>query len=173
MKTSDGNRPTGWFVWLINALAVVAGAGMCLLTLMICVDVFSRYFRLFAMPWSLEVAEYALYGITFLGAPWVLLSNAHISIDILVERLSTRARHKANLLAYGLGALICLILLVASSGAWWRSFTSGTMIQQTFIFPEWWLYVLPPPIFLIMLIIFLGWLRNPPHAAADAASDGI
>ena len=173
MAASERQRPTGWFERLINALAFVAGAGMCLLTLLICVDVFSRYFRLFAMPWSLEVAEYALYGITFLGAPWVLLGNGHISIDILIERLPTRSRHRANSFAHALGALVCLILLVASSGAWWRSYLSGTLVQRTFIFPEWWLYVLPPPIFLLMLCTFLRWLRTPPHPAADAASDGI
>lgn len=173
MTTSGTQRAGGWFEALIDGLAFIAGALMCALTVLICVDVVSRYFRLFSMPWSLEVAEYALYAITFLGAPWVLINQGHISIDIAVERLPPRAKARAALVANALGALVCAVLTLASTFAWWRSFNSGTIIQQTFIFPEWWLFVGPPPIFLIMTIVFVRWLRTPPGTAADVASDGI
>lgn len=173
MTTSDTDQPSGGFEALINALAFIAGALMCLLTLLICVDVASRYFRLFGMPWSLEVAEYALYAITFLGAPWVLLNQGHIAIDIAVERLRPKAKAWVAAVANALGALVCAILSFASAVAWWHSFTSGTLIQQTFTFPEWWMFVGPPPIFLIMMGIFIRWLRARPEFPADVASDGI
>lgn len=173
MTTSGTDRPGGWFEALINGLAFIAGTLMCLLTVLICVDVASRYFRLFAMPWSLETAEYALYAITFLGAPWVLLNNGHISIDIAVERLRPAAKARMAMISNALGALICAVLTYASTVAWWHSFTSGTQIEQTFTFPEWWLFVGPPPLFLIMACIFLRWLRTPPGVPADAASDDV
>ncbi|MEJ2625522.1 MAG: TRAP transporter small permease subunit [Pseudolabrys sp.] len=173
MPTSDADRPRGWFEALVNTLAFIAGALMCLLTLLVCADVASRYFGWFAMPWSLEMAEYALYAITFLGAPWVLLNQGHISIDIAVERLRPAARARMTTVANALGALICAVLTFASAVAWWHSFTSGTLIEQTFTFPEWWLFAGPPPIFLIMTCIFIRWLRTPPGLPADAASDGI
>jgi len=173
MATSGTDRPNGWFETLINALGFIAGATMCLLTLLICVDVASRYLRLFAMPWSLEVAEYALYAITFLGAPWVLFNQGHIAIDIAVENLRPRAKARVAAVANSIGALVCAILTFASTVAWWRSFTSGTVIQQTFTFPEWWMFVGPPPIFLIMTLIFIRWLRTPPRLLAETASDGI
>lgn len=173
MATSDTGRPGGGFEALINALGFVAGALMCLLTLLICVDVVSRYFRLFGMPWSLEVAEYTLYAITFLGAPWVLLNQGHISIDIAVEQLRPAAKARVTTLANTIGAIVCAILTLASAVAWWHSFTSGTLIHQTFTFPEWWLFVGPPPVFLIMTRIFLRWLRASPVSLADTASDGI
>jgi TRAP-type C4-dicarboxylate transport system permease small subunit len=173
MATSDTDRPRGWFETLVNALAFVAGALMCLLTLLICVDVFSRYFRLFGMPWSLEVAEYTLYAITFLGAPWVLLNQSHIAIDIAVEWLRPAAKARVTAIANTIGALVCAILTFASAVAWWHSFNSGTVIQQTFTFPEWWMFVGPPPIFLIMMCIFIRWLRTPPVLLTETASDGI
>jgi TRAP-type transport system small permease protein len=173
MATSGTDRPSGWFEALVNALAFVAGTLMCLLTVLICVDVASRYFGWFAMPWSLEVAEYALYAITFLGAPWVLINQGHISIDIAVEKLPPRPKTRMAMLANAVGALICAVLTFASTVAWWRSFASGTVIEQTFTFPEWWMFVGPPPIFLIMTVIFLRWLRDPPGLPADVASDGV
>jgi len=173
MTTSGTNRPGGWFEALINGLAFIAGALMCLLTVLICADVASRYFGWFAMPWSLEVSEYALYAITFLGAPWVLINQGHISIDIAIERLRPQAKARIAMISNALGALICAILTFASTVAWWHSFTSGTQIEQTFTFPEWWLFVGPPPVFLIMACIFIRWLRAPPGLPADATSDGI
>lgn len=177
MGPTEAGEPSharrGWFDALIDALAIVAGVGMCLLTLLVCCDVAARYFRLFAMPWSLDVAEYALFVITFLGAPWVLVRRGHISIDIAIERLSEDTRRKVAALANALGALTCGALLFFSVWTWWRSFSQGTTVHETFVFPEWWLFALPPPMFLIMMGIFLRWLRRAPDAPLTAPSQGL
>ena len=52
------------------------------LVLLICLDVTARSLRLFATPWTLDIAQYSLYLITFFGAPWVLREGGHISIDV-------------------------------------------------------------------------------------------
>ncbi len=162
-----------WFDTLIDALAVIAGAGLCGLTALICADVAARSFRLFAMPWSLDVAEYSLLVITFFGAPWVLVHGGHISIDIVTERLAPEPRRRVafvvNLLCVG----VCGALLWFSLGAWWRSFSEGTLVHETWIFPEWWLFTVPPPIFLILMGIFLRRLRHPPTVAGATGLDGI
>lgn len=161
-----------WFDTLIDALAVVAGAGMCGLTVLICADVAARTFRLFAMPWSLDVAEYSLLVITFLGAPWVLVHGGHISIDIVTSQLAPAPRRRVALGVHALCAGVCGALLWFSLATCWRSFSQGTQVHETWIFPEWWLFAVPPPIFLILMGIFLRWLRDP-GAAEAAASEGI
>jgi TRAP-type C4-dicarboxylate transport system permease small subunit len=70
---------------LVDALAVVAGALLCALVLLISVDVAARSFKLFATPWTLDIAQYMLYAITFLGAPWVLREDGHIAIEVFIE----------------------------------------------------------------------------------------
>lgn len=165
-QTSVGGR--GWFDRLIDALAFIAGLTLCALTVLICVDVFARYFRLFAMPWSLDIAEFALLLVTFFGAPWVLRDNGHIAIDILVDRLSGPARHRVTLLSHGVGAAVCGVLLVFSTRAWWSSFSQGTTVHETFVYPEWVLFIIPPPVFLMMIVIFIRWLIRP--ATRDAGS---
>jgi len=161
-----------WFDMLIDALAVVSGIGMCALTLLICADVAARTFRLFAMPWSLDVAEYMLLIITFFGAPWVLVHGGHISIDIVTDRLAPERRQRVALFVNFLCTVVCGALLWFSIGAWWRSFSESTLVHETWVFPEWWLFTVPPPIFLILMGIFLRWIRHPQDDSAST-SDGI
>ena len=77
-----------WFDKLVNLLGLVAGILLVALTVLVCCDVMARYFRLFSMPWSLDFAQYGLFVITFFGAPWVLVNHGHITIDLVVDRLS-------------------------------------------------------------------------------------
>jgi TRAP-type C4-dicarboxylate transport system permease small subunit len=72
---------------LIDALAIVSAALLVLIMLLIVSDVCGRTLRLFSIPWGLEATEYMLYGLTFLGAPWLLREHGHIAVEILVERL--------------------------------------------------------------------------------------
>ncbi len=126
-----------------------------------CLDVAARTFRLFATPWSLDLSEYALYAITFLGAPWVLRENGHIAIELVVERLPPRGRAAARIASDALGAAVCAVLFYYACRAFWRSYSSGNLVYETFVFPEWYLYVLAPVIFLILLLQFLVRLCGP------------
>jgi len=152
---------------LVDALGLVAGALLCGLVLVVCLDVFARTFRLFPTPWSLDVSEYMLYAITFLGAPWVLREEGHIAIEIFVERLGPRARRLAQHASDALGAAVCAVLLYYASRALWRSYAAKNLVYETFVFPEWYLYVIAPPVFLILLLLFLrrllGAVRETPR----------
>ena len=140
---------------LIDALAIVAGALLCALVAVILVDVVARYLRWFSLAWGLEASEYMLYAITFLGAPWVLRERGHIAIELVVERLSGRARRVAARAVHVLGALVCSVLFVFACVVLWRSYQSGTMVHKSFVFPEWLVYAGMPPVFLLLVIIYL------------------
>ena len=175
MASSSSVTRDGWFDRLIDILAIISGVILCALTLLICLDVVARYFLLFTMPWSLDMAEWALLLVTFLGAPWVLVEGGHIAIDILVERLSDRAKRRMTLLSYAVGAVVCTVLLVFSIRAGWNSFSQGTTVHETFVYPEWILFTIPPPVFLMMIVIFVRWLLHPPEhvPGGDAAADAF
>ena len=174
MTTLPQQPSTGWFDRLIYGFAIIAGIGMCALTILVCFDVAVRNFHLFAMPWSLEVAEYSLLAITFFGAPWVLLTGGHISIDIVVDRLQPQPRRRMRAASYTVGALVCALLVIASTIAMWNSYSDGTMVVETLEFPEWYLFAIPPPIFLMLFALFVRWIRTPPEAAeAVSSSDGF
>jgi TRAP-type C4-dicarboxylate transport system permease small subunit len=140
---------------LIDALALIAGAMLCALVVLILIDVAARYLRWFSLAWGLEASEYMLYAITFLGAPWVLRERGHIAIDLVVERLPARPRALAQHAASALGAGVCAVLLFYSCRVLWRSYASGTMVHKSFVFPEWLVFAGMPAIFLILLLVYL------------------
>lgn len=160
--------------WLVDALALVAGALLCALMVLTCVDVAARTFKLFAMPWTLDVAEYMLYAITFLGAPWVLREEGHIAIEIFVERLAPRARTAVRRASDALGAVICAVLLYYACRALWRSYAANNLVYETFVFPEWYLYSIAPPVFLLLLLLLARrTLRPAPPWPREAPKEGV
>ena len=154
-----GRRPA--LDLLIDALALAAAALLCALVVLILVDVVARYLRWFSLAWGLEASEYMLYAITFLGAPWVLRERGHIAIELVVEQLPERARGGARLVADALGAAVCAALLVFACRVLWRSYQAGTMVHKSFVFPEWLVYVGMPPVFLLLLVLYLRSLARP------------
>ena len=150
---------------LIDALAFVAGALLCVLVGLILVDVAARYLRWFSLAWGLEASEYMLYAITFLGAPWVLREEGHIAIELFVERLAPGPRRVVRRIADLLGASVCLVLFFFACRVAWRSYASGTLVHKSFIFPEWWVYAGMPPVLLMLLGVYLRWLARPPQHA--------
>lgn len=150
-----------WLDLLIDALAVLAAAQLCALVVLVVVDVAARYLRVFSLPWSLEAAEYMLYAITFLGAPWVLREEGHIAIELVVERLAPGPRRAMRRVADALGAAVCLLLVGFSLAVTVRSYQSGVVVQKSFVFPEWWVYAGMPAVLLVLLCIYLRWLLRP------------
>ena len=154
---------------LIDALAVIAGVILCALTLLICLDAVGRTIVRFSngaewgytIPWALDVAEYALYITTFFGAPWVLREGGHISIDLVLERLTPAFRHRFLVAADVIGALVCIILFYYSCDVWWTSFREQVLIHETFIFPEWTLLSIAPVSFFVMATIMLRRAHRP------------
>ena len=146
---------------LCRALAAVAGALLVFLALLVCVDIASRQTDWFSMPWSLEVAEYLLYLITFLAAPWVLVSGGHITVDLVVARLGPSARRRADRSANAIGAIASIVLFWFACRVWWRAFSDGTRVYETFVFPEWWLFSAAPPVFALLIAIFVRGVVQP------------
>jgi TRAP-type C4-dicarboxylate transport system permease small subunit len=157
-------RSRSWFDVLIDALAIVAGALIVLLTALVVVDVAARSLRVFTLPWSLEATEYMLYAVTFLGAPWVLRERGHIAIELVVERLPARGRALVGRLAECAGAAVCAVLFTYACRVAWQSYASGIMVQKSFTFPEWVAYAGIPPVMLVLFGIYLRWIfgKRPP-----------
>ena len=88
-------------------MAIVAAGLILAMSGWITYDVLTRYFLDFASPWAFDLSEYALVWITFLGAPWVLLQDRHVRIELLVDVLP-RATQRALGIAVSIIAILRL-----------------------------------------------------------------
>lgn len=152
--------PSTWLDRVVDALALLVGVVLCALTLLIAADVVIRKLGYFSMPWTLDIAEYTLYVVTFLGAPWVLRDGGHIAIDLWVQRLSAAKQRRAAQGSNLLCAVVCSVLFYYACKVWWVSFDEGIQVYETFVFSEWYLLSVAPPTFLLLLCLFLrSWHR--------------
>ena len=73
-----------------------------------------------------------------------------------------------------IGAVVCLVLLYLFARLVHRSWSQGTMVYETLVFPEWILFCIAPVTFLLLLAVFARTLcRGPAAARRGVETDGI
>ena len=156
-----GLSPRLIYTGFLNLCGLLAGAIIALIAVMVSLDVVLRNLAIGNFPWLIEVTEYALFGITFLAAPWVLHLGAHVRVDILIEALPRKANIVLECLMDIFGFLLSLVLIyygiVATLDAW----SLGSLIFKELIVPEWQLlWVIPFSGLLLALEFMLRILRT-------------
>ncbi|MCW5770494.1 MAG: TRAP transporter small permease [Rhodospirillaceae bacterium] len=126
----------------------------------------------FTLPWTTEVSEYALYGMTFLGAPWVLREGGHIFIDIVLQRLGPGTRAIVTRITALIGVAICAVLLGYGIVVLTQAVREGTQIVQALTVREWWILAPVPVSALLLMLVFLRWLFRP-ASRPEAAPEGL
>ena len=162
---------------LVRALARigVALAAASLLGSMVLIgySVVMRYFAGRPSPWADELAGYLLVGSVMLAAADALLGEEHISVDILVERLSARGRHVTMLI--GLVAVAASAALLVVEGADMVAFSRmvGLKSNGYLEVPMWMPQVLVPLGAVLMglaaLVAFVAAWRAGPRATVPTS----
>ena len=94
---------------------ILAGAAMMVLGLIIfsvCLEIIMRYFFNRPLSWVVELTEYGLLYITFLGAAWLLRTGGHVRVDIIVNFMSERWRKRCAVFSSAVGLVVSLVLTV-------------------------------------------------------------
>lgn len=136
---------------------VVAAILFAAMALLVCADVLLRNMGVMSIPWSVEVTEYMLMVSAFLAAPWLVYTNDHIRVDILLRGLGDATRR-----AFGIfGDLVCLvislILAVESVFSMVDSAQQGGMIFKVLVFPDWWLAI---PMVICFILLSVEFIRR-------------
>ncbi|MEA1946096.1 MAG: TRAP transporter small permease [Thermodesulfobacteriota bacterium] len=95
---------------LMEGFAWLAGLLMMFSLITVCIDVVMRYFFNRPTGWVLQFSEYILLYIPFLAAAFVLREESHIRIDIVLNRLTGKARSLINMVTSLLSCLVLAIL---------------------------------------------------------------
>ena len=101
------------FDWFIDALAYVSGAILLFIMLAVTTDVSSR--KIFGAPiqWVDDTSGYLMLFIGFLGAAWLLKKEGHVSVDVVVQRLSPRTQALLHAIISVIVAAMCLVMTYA------------------------------------------------------------
>lgn len=120
-------------------------------------EVVTRYFLNRPAAWSLEIIEYGLLYLTFLGAAWLLKDEEHIRMDIVIERLKPAVQAWLNILTSAMAAICCLIVTVYGVTACWGFYEKG-QFYHAYLEPPKWIIVGIVPIGTFLL--FIQFLRR-------------
>ena len=130
----------------IGLLALLGAIILVFTMLFVNYEVVARYWLNRPTPWMLEIVEYALLYLAFLGAAWVLKEEGHIKMDLVLNRLSPRVRVRLNIITSIIGAIICLVISWYGALSTWEHFQLGYIIAS----------LLDPPKAPILAIIPIG-----------------
>jgi TRAP-type transport system small permease protein len=164
---------------LVRALSVLAVAVVAAMMLGISAEVILRIFSFPSITGMIELTEYGLFISTFFAAPYLLRTNEHIRVDILMSRVDPALARQVE---YGVFLVIILISIVTGTVGAKIMITSareGTLVFKDLIFPQWWLDWIIPLTSLAMalqaleLLIALSQSQHPVSHDASEHVPGI
>ena len=136
------------FEKIIDAMAFLAGIMLVALVLIVCIEIGARYFFHRPQVWTVEVCEYLLFSIAFLGAPWLLKVGGHVNVDIFTTQFSQRKQQYLALFSTAVGAVVSLIICLTAVKVAYHSFLDGVLLTKTMSIPQ----------YPFILLIALGYL---------------
>jgi TRAP-type C4-dicarboxylate transport system permease small subunit len=120
----------------IGTMAFLCGIILVFLMLSVCYDVIMRYVFNRPTSWVIEIAEYLLVYMTFLGAAWVLKQEGHVRVDALTMMLSHKAQAATGIISSVIGILVCLIIVWFGSIETWDTLERGVRNPSMLEFPK-------------------------------------
>ena len=124
------------FDTIMNISAVFAGVLVVLIMLCVCMDVIMRYFFNNPLLWVVEMGEYAMLYITFIGAAWLLKIDGHVTIDILTMRMSGKKRNIFGMITSIIGVFISGFFVYYGALVTWDHFARGVYNPSLLQFPK-------------------------------------
>jgi TRAP-type C4-dicarboxylate transport system permease small subunit len=125
-------------------LAGVAALLVLSMSLWVTYDVLARQLFSISSPWSFDLSEYALVWVTFLAAPWVLLQDRHVRIEILVDILSIKTQRILGILVCFIAFLSCVVLAWRTGIAAYEYFDRNVMMPRIWRIPRIYPYCIVP-----------------------------
>jgi TRAP-type C4-dicarboxylate transport system permease small subunit len=128
---------------LSNACAVLASVMLAVATAIVCWMVFYRAMGN-ATYWELESAVYLMVAAVFLGSPYCLKTNGHVSVDLLQHYLPRKAEDALKIGIGIVGLLVCGYLTYVGADLTLRSFHENETTGSLWNPPRWPLYLTMP-----------------------------
>jgi TRAP-type C4-dicarboxylate transport system permease small subunit len=157
---------------LTHAGFVLAAVLVAAIAASFCYEVVVRYFFNAPTSWTYDLGSYLLCAVIFLSMPELTRRRAHVSINLIPERLPP---HPALVLRIGIGLLATVACLAATwitGNETWRQYMQGVSTISSFSIPKWWVSILIPYGMLSSAVYFLRQLGQPPSGDVPISGAG-
>jgi tripartite ATP-independent transporter DctM subunit len=153
----------------ISAFAgAIASVALAAMTVIVCYEVIARYVFNAPTTWVTEISTYLFVAVVFLGLAEAQRANAHIQVEILVDRLGPEQRAFVELVGLWLGVLFVVIAAWHSARFTFLEYVHDARDWGLLGTPQW----LPQVSLTIGYVLFVAALLRdifrlrPPAAAA-------
>jgi TRAP-type C4-dicarboxylate transport system permease small subunit len=141
---------------LVGGFGLLAGLVIGLMALAISAEVVMRALGLPPFGWTLELAEYGLLVVGFLGAPWVLRTSDHIRVDVVLRSVGPATRGRLLMAGNAVACLTCAVLTVYAFQAAHEAFARGSLIFKNLVIPQWPILAILPLGMALLALEFLS-----------------
>jgi C4-dicarboxylate transporter, DctQ subunit len=131
---------------ILSTQAVIAALILAVIMLGICAEVLSRTLG-GSIYWMMEVVEYSMLYLTLLGAAWVLKSEGHVTMDIVLMKIRLRYRYFIYVITSFICAIACLVIV------WYGVETTLITAERGSVLGT----ILEPPLFILIAVIPFGF----------------
>ncbi|MEW6261920.1 MAG: TRAP transporter small permease [Thermodesulfobacteriota bacterium] len=111
----------------------LAGLILAFIIVSVCLEIVMRYGLRSPLTWVIELTEYGLLYLTFLGAPWLLRKGGHVRVDILLIHLNKTWRRRLDIFSSLVGVWISAVLTVfgfiTTWDHWIRDIRNVTLLE--------------------------------------------
>ena len=139
---------------IMGFMAFLAALLMVSFAALIVYSIAARYLSLPYPTWVVQFTEYALLWITFLGAPWLLSLEKHVSVDLLTARLGPKGERIQKIIHGLLGAMVCAVITWNSSLLVWDHFQRGVIDIRAVDMPKYAILMIIPIGFIFLFMQF-------------------
>lgn len=154
---------------LIDVQGFLAASMLLFMMLITCYEVIARYIFGTASAWVLEVCEYMLLYVTFLGATWLLRRDGHVKVDVVWARFGPKSKRVLTLMSCFTAAWATLVVAWFGATSTWDHFQRHINVIQTLRIPKWILLLVIP---MGSLMLFVQLLRQIHEHLGSRGSQG-
>ncbi len=126
---------------VIGGLAALAGVIVAATVVLIVIDVAMRNLGFEPPAGTIALTEYALLYFTMAAVPWLTRRKGHVTVLIVLDRLTPEARRRAASVVALMCAAIALSLSILSGALMAESLMLGDVEPRSIDTPRWLLFL--------------------------------
>lgn len=142
---------------ILDYAAYIAAAIIVGMMLLVSFQVLVRALFRFQMVWTIEIIQYSLVVMAFIGAAWLLRKEGHVVMDFVLNRLNERSRNWINAYTSIFCAFLCLLICYFALTITVDYFKINYRYQGTLEFPAWMVQWIVP---LGTFMLFIQFIRR-------------